>query len=169
MNNSSNNTSNNSSSPSSNVLFQNCLNKLIDYLSRRDHSTKELREKLKRKLFDSATIEASIQWAQERGYILAPEELSLRLSQQLIRRGKGRLYIEQYLKKKGLPSKPAIDDDSELSQALEFARQRAKKYVNLDRSTREKIGRQLVSRGFPLNVVRKVIYEKLEDSESNDC
>lgn len=155
---------NSSSSPNS-ILFQNCLNKLVDYLSRRDHSVKELEEKLRRKLFDPPTIKAAIQWAQDRGYIRPPLELSASLAEMLQRRGKGRLYIEQYLKKRGLPTQINIDNESEYDLAMEFARQKATKYANLDRSAREKIGRQLVARGFPLNVVRKVIYEKLKIHE----
>lgn len=147
------------------IVFRNCLNKLIEYLSRRDHSTKELREKLRKKAFDTATIEKAIQWAEDRRYIRPPLELSEALTDQLLRRGKGRLYIQQYLKKRGLPVVEVFDKDCELNKALEFARQRAKRYANLDRAAREKIGRQLITRGFPLDVVRTIIYEKLRTHE----
>lgn len=144
-------------------IFQNCLNKIVDYLSRRDHSEKELHEKLTRKKFDPETIQKAISWARERGYIRPPEELSKILTEMLLRRGKGRNYIYQYLKKRGLPPPvlEEIDKETELRKALEFAQQKIKSDTVLDRAAREKIGRKLITRGFPLDVVRTVIYERL--------
>jgi regulatory protein len=146
-------------------VFRNCLNKLIDMLSRRDYSVKELRQKLAKKDFDPIIIDKTIQWAEERRYIRPPQELSQMLAQQLLQRGKGRHYVLQYLKKRGLPPIEVFDKDTELHKALEFARQRAKRSATLDRAAREKIGRQLITRGFPLDIVRTVIYEKLRNNE----
>lgn len=150
---------------STDQVFRNCLNKLFDLLSRRDYSIKELRQKLSQKAFDAVSIERAIQWADERRYIRPAQELSQALAQQLLQRGKGRMYIQQYLKKRGLPVVEEFDKNTELHKALEFARQRAKRVATLDRAAREKIGRQLVTRGFPLDVVRTVIYEKLRNNE----
>ena len=150
---------------STNQPFRNCLNKLFELLSRRDYSVKELQQKLSKKAFDPETIEKAIRWADERRYIRPPEELSHSLAQQLLQRGKGRRYIQQYLKKRGLPPIDEFDKDTELHKALEFALQRAKRCATLDRAAREKIGRQLITRGFPLDIVRTVIYEKLRDYE----
>lgn len=153
--------------------FQKCLEKTIDYLSRRDHSAKELRDKLNKKQFDKNLIEKTINWVTERGYIRPPQELSQLLSNELVRRGKGRLYILQYLKKKGLPPPEAPDHEAELQSALELAQRVLKQKgltataQNLDRATREKIGRKLISRGFPFDIVRKVIYEKINSSEED--
>lgn len=154
--------------------FQKCLEKTIDYLSRRDHSSKELRDKLNKKKFDKDLIEKCIEWVAERGYMRPPQELSQTLSQQLSQRGKGRLYILQYLKERGLPPPESLDQEMELQNALELAQRELKqKHCNdpssatrLDRATREKIGRKLMSRGFPLDIVRKVIYEKLTSDEN---
>ncbi|MEY4616209.1 MAG: hypothetical protein RJB66_1169 [Pseudomonadota bacterium] len=146
-------------------LFRTCLNKLFDIISRRDYSIKELRQKLTQKDFDSNTIEKAIAWADERRYIRPAEELSRALTDQLLRRGKGRRYIQQYLKKRGLPFIDEFDKELELNKALEFARQKAQKSAKLDRAAREKIGRQLLTRGFPLDIVRTVIYEKLRNNE----
>lgn len=154
--------------------FQKCLEKTVDYLSRRDHSAKELRDKLNKKKFDKNLIEKAITWVAERGYLRPPQELSQSLSNQLVRRGKGRLYILQYLKKRGLPPPEASDHEVELQSALELAqrviKQRNLKLPNqiLDRATREKIGRKLMSRGFSFDIVRKVIYEKLNIEEENE-
>ncbi len=141
-----------------------CMNKIIDYLSRRDHSEKELREKLSQKKFSSEIIAQSITWAKERHYLRPPEELTKILTDILLRRGKGRNYIYQYLKKRGLPPPilEEIDKETELRKALEFAQQKIKPGIALDRMAREKIGRKLITRGFSLDVVRTVIYEKLQ-------
>lgn len=146
-------------------LFRRCLNKLFDLISRRDYSIKELRQKLAQKDFDDSSIEKAIQWADERRYIRPAEDLSRALTDQLLQRGKGRRYIQQYLKKRGLPFIDEFDKELELNKALEFARQRAKRCDKLDRAAREKIGRQLITRGFPLDIVRTVIYEKLRHHE----
>lgn len=138
----------------------NAKEKIIDYLYRRDHSEKELRLKLKK--FDYATteVEAAFAWVKERNYLIDPHELSKRHTERLQKQKKGRRYIQQYLKEKGLPPCP-IDNDSELHNAIELAQQIAKKNATLDRKIREKIGRKLLARGFTSDIVRKVIYEEL--------
>jgi regulatory protein len=146
--------------------FQQCLEKAIDYLSRRDHSSKELRDKLNKKKFDKELIEKTLEWVTERGYLRPPHELSKSLSELLSKKGKGRLYILQYLKKRGLPPPENLDFESELNNALELAlrilkQKNIQREAQLDRLAREKIGRKLMSRGFPLDIVRKVIYEKI--------
>lgn len=150
--------------------FQTCLHKIIDYLSRRDHSEKELFEKLTKKKFTPDIIHKAINWARDHQYLRSPEELSQILTDQLLRRGKGRHYIYQYLKKRGLPSPSLekIDKDTELRKALEFARQKTKGKSDLDRAAREKLGRQLVTRGFPLEVVRTILNEKLKLNDDNE-
>jgi len=149
--------------------FQKCLEKTIDYLSRRDHSAKELRDKLKRKQFSIESIESALHWVSERGYLRPPQELSQSLAHQLLKKGKGRLYIQQYLKQRGLPP-PEVDDKNrsdEIEKATELAhkflqQKKLAQHKNLDRATREKIGRQLLSRGFPSDIVRMIIYEKID-------
>lgn len=138
----------------------NAKEKIIDYLHRRDHSEKELRLKLKKFDYSSEEIEAAFVWVKERNYLMDPQELSKRHTERLQRQKKGRKYIQQYLKQKGLPP-CAIDTDSELHNAIELAKQIAAKNDTLDRKIREKIGRKLLSRGFTPDIVRKVIYEKL--------
>lgn len=153
-----------------NQNFQKCLEKTIDYLSRRDHSAKELRNKLTMKLFDKDLIEQVLIWVEERGYLRPPIELSKSLTEQLLRKGKGRHYIHQYLIKRGLPLPTEnVESDLELQKALEIAKaaakQKRRKGESLDRPAREKIGRKLISRGFPSDIVRRVIYQELKNEE----
>ncbi len=85
--------------------------KIIYYLSRRDHSTKELQQKLRLKKYSSQEIIDGIQWAEERGYLSSPDHTAEVMSRGLHRKKKGILYINQYLNSKGLPS---IETDWEL-------------------------------------------------------
>jgi regulatory protein len=140
--------------------IMNAKEKIIDYLQRRDHSEKELRTKLQKFDYTSAEIEAAFAWIKERNYLIDPLKLSQRHTERLQKQKKGQRYIQQYLKQRGLPP-CQIDPDSELHNAIEFAKQIAIKNDTLDRKTREKIGRKLLSRGFTSDIVRKVIYEEL--------
>ena len=145
-----------------------CLNKIVDLLSRRDHSEKELYQKLTKKGYSKRPIELAIQWAQQMGYIKPPPIQSKNITEALIRKGKGRLYIQKYLKLRGLPptSTEDFDHDTEVQKALELAHKKMKKNKALDRKAKEKIGRHLLSRGFPQEIVRKIIYDLLKTDEN---
>jgi regulatory protein len=145
-------------------------NKMMDLLARRDHSEKELRQKLKLR-FSAEEIDAAIEYGKTHGWVPSSEEGQALLAEKnaavLHRKSKGIQYINHQLRKKGLPpveSDPAL----ELEKALALVKN--KYSVNSDLSHEEKaklkakMGRFLVSRGFDLETVtqtiRKVIYEK---------
>lgn len=132
---------------------------LMDHLARRDHSEKELRQKLRRSKmkFSAEQIEDAIQFAHENGWIIEGRVLAERVADQLHRRNKGILNIQKKLQEKGLP-KVSSDPELELEKALQLAQTR-KSQTDADRA---KIGRFLLSRGFEPSIVRKVIYEKLK-------
>lgn len=137
-------------------------NKMMDHLARRDHSEKELRKKLKDK-FTAEEIDAAIEYGKNQGWIPDSAAGALALAEKtaatLRRKGKGPLYINQYLKEKGLPpvaSQPA----EELEKARELAHNKFSNIESMDRKEKAKVGRFLISRGFSLETVRKVIYEK---------
>lgn len=206
-------------SPNKEQLERRIREKIIYYLSRRDHSEKELRQKLQRFEYPTDLVLNAIEWAKERKYLCEPERMSERHVERLQKKKKGRNYIQNYLQQKGLPTSK-IDIDEELSNARELAHSLAQKILKnkankidlintkmrhiddpsskieescatpikskrkfeskseskskfkfksqttennpqeLDRNDREKIGRKLLSRGFSLDIVRKVIYEK---------
>ena len=125
----------------------------MDYLARRDHSEKELREKLGRN-FTPQEIQEAVEYATEHGWMTAPEELSERVALRLHEKYRGHLYICQYLRQKGLPLVDK-DDDIEYKKALEWA--------NLKWSSCEdkgKIAQSLSRRGFESAIIRKVLYGK---------
>lgn len=137
----------------------------MDLLARRDHSEKEIRDKLAEK-FSALEIEAAIEYARENRWLPEPKVMSDRYAGAMHRRNKGIRSINRKLKEKGLPAAVA-DGELELEKALRLAETKlygrgpAEDGKPLDRAAREKIGRFLLARGFEPAIVRKVVYEKL--------
>jgi regulatory protein len=141
-------------------------NKMMNLLARRDHSETEIKKKL-RGQFTPEEIASAITFGKTHGWLpnseAAEENLAKRFASQLHRKKKGVLYINKALQAKGLPEIQS-DDVVELEKALELVKN---KYVideKMARPEKEKIkaklGRLLLSRGFTMHIVRKVIYEK---------
>lgn len=137
------------------------LNFVMRAVARRDHSETELRNKLQER-FTTRCVDAALQYAHDHRWIPDPQDLANRTAETLRRRGKGRRYIQNYLHKKGLPP-VEHDAEQELEKALELVKNKLSmcKSETIDRSTKEKMGRFLLARGFEMSLVRKVIYEKL--------
>lgn len=137
-------------------------NEMMDILARRDHSELELRKKLKDK-FTPEEIDRAIEFGKENGWIPNSSEslqaLSEKTAAMLKRKGKGPLYIENYLQERGMPPVKG-DPVEELEKARELAHNKFSDIDKMDRKEKAKVGRFLISRGFSLETVRKVIYEK---------
>ena len=129
-------------------------NKLMDYLSRRDHSEKELRTKLRTHEFSEAEIDGAIATAKESGWMSPPEELAERVYLRLNEKGKGALYIQRYLAEKGLPD-VHIDEDIELEKGRKLIEPLIERGED-----REKQQRYLTNRGYAPKTIRKVLHEK---------
>lgn len=141
-------------------------NKMMDLLARRDHSEKELRQKLKAK-FTPEEIDQAIDYGKQGHWIPDTIEtqsiLSSKMADALHRKGKGIRFINGYLSEKGLPP-VASNPEEELEKARALVDNKFSDLENLDRKElakqKAKIGNFLMSRGFDMEVVRKVIYEK---------
>jgi len=139
---------------------------MMDLLARRDHSELEIRKKLKGK-FQPEEIEKAIEYGKTNNWLPNSESAEIALSQKaaehLHRKKKGILYINSKLYEKGLPEVQS-DPEQELEKALELIKNKYSVKDDLDREEKEKLkaklGRFLVSRGFEMSIVRKVIYEK---------
>jgi regulatory protein len=144
---------------------QSALKAMMDYLARREHSEKELREKLENK-FTTEEIDKAILHGKDKGWIAespeAAQDLSEKTAAFLRRKGKGSLYINNYLEEKGLPP-VSINESEELAKALELVKNKFSNIEKMDRNEKAKVGRFLDSRGFDLEIVRKVIYERKDD------
>ncbi len=133
---------------------------LMNILSRRDHSEKEVRQKMK-DTFSPEDIEKAITYGKERGWLPNSPESLLALSEKvadsLRRRGKGPQYINQYLHKKGLPGVERKEQE-ELEKALELVENKFFNGRSKKPADRGKVGRFLLARGFSSDTVRKVVY-----------
>ncbi|MGZ5280028.1 MAG: regulatory protein RecX [Pseudobdellovibrionaceae bacterium] len=134
---------------------------MMDYLAHRNHTEKELRTKLGDK-FPQEEIKKAIQFGKDKGWIASSKEdlqaLSEEVAAVLKRKGKGPLYINQYLEEKGLVP-ISMDPAEELEKARELVENKYSDLNKMDRNEKAKVGRFLMSRGFDLETVRKVINE----------
>jgi SOS response regulatory protein OraA/RecX len=76
----------------------------MDLIARRDHSERELVQKLTRAQHSADEIAATIEELRERGWLPDPSVLAEREADRLRRRGKSEMQIHAWLIKKGLPA-----------------------------------------------------------------
>ena len=131
----------------------------MDYLARRDHSEKELIEKLS-KDYETEEIERALTEVKERGWLLPPHELSEKVTEQMHRKNKGHLYISDFLDRKGLPG-VAKDLEIELRKARSLAQSKLK-----DPKDTKRLAALLKNRGFDTETIAKVIHEIRQNSTS---
>lgn len=140
--------------------------RMMDYIALRDHSEKELRTKLKKR-FEPEEIDKAIDYGKTHGWIPDTAEgleaLSKKTASYLSRKGKGVRFINHNLHKKGLPS-VKMNPEEELEKALMLVQTKFASTVANTREEKEKLkakkGRFLISRGFDMDVVRKVVYNE---------
>jgi regulatory protein len=156
-------------------------NKMMDYLARREHSEKELREKLS-ELFTEGEVDEAIQYGKRHHWIPSNEsdllELAEKTADSLHRKKKGILFINSFLQEKGLPEVQA-DLQLELEKALELVKNKYKETVAqnlarrfirrsleelplLQQKQAEKVARFLSSRGFEPDTVSQVLNEMIQ-------
>lgn len=129
--------------------------KIIYYLSRRDHSEKELVQKMRRK-YSVEEIQQALAKAKAKNWITPPDRLSQKMAESLHRKLKGHMLILKTLKEKGLP--PIVRD---LQLEVEKAADYLQKYLRIKakRVTADiqKLQRALLQRGFDSETIRKVM------------
>ncbi len=107
-------------------------NVMLNLLSRRDHSEKELIQKLLIREFPTEEIEKTILYAREHDLIGESTKLTENMAQSLHRRKKGIRKINSVLHQKGLPQiKPDLEIELEKALALVKSKQRTKKFTPL--------------------------------------
>lgn len=148
----------------SQISIQAAKRKVMDLLSRRNHSEKELRQKLREKFSEvqdsAAVIDEAIVFAKDNNWLGDPNDLAVQMADILHRKKKGIHYINNYLREKGLPTVD-VDHDLELEKALSIIKNKFEENYEFSREEKAKVGRLLAARGFDSDTVRKVIYEKL--------
>lgn len=132
--------------------------KAMDYLARRDHSELELRNKLRQKAYSSEEIESAISYVKEKSWLLEPHILSEKMKKLLERRGKGLLYINNYLKQKGLPSVNQTQEEQSM-EALQLVQQKLGLQPPFQYDDKPKVARFLKNRGFLPGCIASIVYE----------
>ncbi len=139
------------------------IRRIMDLLSRRDHSEKELKAKL-HKFFSPENTAKAIEEAKNRKWLSEPEILSARAAESLGRKLKGQKYIQNHLKKRGLPP-ISISDELELEKAVTLVKNKWNNKTGISTekfsiAEKQKIARFLLSRGFGMATIGKVINGK---------
>jgi regulatory protein len=135
-------------------------NKLLALLAQRDHSEKELRTKLKK--YPVEDVNLAINKAKERNWLKPAEDLSYKVAAMLSQKGKGQLYIQNYLRQKGLPN-IRMDEEEEFNKAcrlIESLRHKQKDFI--------KWSRYLQNRGYETSIIRKVLNAHSHNTKSTD-
>lgn len=149
-------------------------NRVIQILTHRDHSEKELTTKLK-KYFTPEEVTFALGFAKDFNLIPTNYEDQLRLSaryvESLLKKRQGRFKIQKICQDKGLPP-PSINTEQEQKAANDLVHLRCSKTQKL--LTKDKIFRYLMSRGFSPQVARLAIqnnaafFSAKEDSDDSD-
>ena len=129
-------------------------------LARRDHSTGELRAKLKQRDFDKALIEEVIADLVEHGWV-NDKAFATHQAELLVARGWGPIQIRKKLTNHGVDHDLAANviDDLDVDW-VEAARDRVqRKFGELERGQQEKAFRHLTYRGFPADSARRAIFD----------
>lgn len=135
-------------------------NKIMDLLASREHSEKELRQKLKDRDFTDAEIDKAIQEAKDHKWLPETSELAERFANSLHQKNKGFLYINHQLTAKGLPQ-IEMNPELELEKAQRIVKNKYPgDFEKLPREEKARVARFLTSRGFDSSTIRRIIYEE---------
>ncbi len=134
------------------------LTKVMDYLAKRDHSIRELVQKMKTR-FATEEIRDAIEYAIRHGWIPEPDALAKKVAAQLKQKNRGILYVNKYLHKKGLP-KVIVEKESELESARVLAERKIRSGPPYTFEQKKVIYRFLANKGFTDDVCKTVMNEK---------
>ncbi len=134
------------------------LNAISFYLARRDHSTHELRQKMKRR-HSAEAIENALKEARDRKLLIDDRVLAEQWAAGMSRKKRSARYIDGFLRKHKLPPVKA-DPEAELEKCRLLLETKFGKSANFDRDQQPKVIRFLRYRGFDAQTIKRVIYEK---------
>ncbi len=140
-------------------------NKILRLLTKRDHSAKEMKTKLKRYYeFSDEDFTSALAYVKELGYLPDEAKMAQSLINKWRREGRGKNYVSMKLKTRGieigtLDSVVLKDDENEIASARYFLEKklRGQDLKELDFKEKQKLMRQMTSRGFSVSVVRDLI------------
>ncbi|MDE5996104.1 MAG: recombination regulator RecX, partial [Eubacterium sp.] len=149
------------------INYRKAFNKCADFLSRRDHSVKELREKLLRTV-DEASADKAIERFEELGY-LDDEKFAKNYAEHLFKnKNYSNNHVKQKLYKKGISRDivAGIIEDSEIDSVENIVTIINKKYyskLNAENG-KEKVVAALMRKGFSYGDIKSAFY-RIENEE----
>ena len=149
------------------INYRKAFNKCADFLSRRDHSVKELREKLLRTV-DEASADKAIERFEELGY-LDDEKFAKNYAEHLFKnKNYSNNHVKQELYKKGISRDivAEIIEDSEIDSVENIITIINKKYyskLNAENG-KEKVVAALMRKGFSYGDIKSAFY-RIENEE----
>ena len=145
--------------------------KSFDYLSRRLHSTQELKMKLLQKKYDKRLIQIVLEELQEKKYLNDADFTEKFITERIYFKKSGSRKIKSELLKKGIPIalieeklKLVIDENESYENALELGK---KKMLSLskrgfdEKKIRLKLFAFLVAKGYDFDTAKQVCYTLL--------
>ncbi len=126
-------------------------------IAKRDHSVKELTQKLRRHHEMDEILDA-IARADDYGWMKDPQELAEMWKREAARRKRGNLWLKNKMAEKGLPML-AMDGGDETAVARTLI---AGKFGDgpWDKKLQQRIARFLTSRGYNFSVVAAIIFRR---------
>ncbi|GIP36889.1 regulatory protein RecX [Paenibacillus sp. J31TS4] len=137
----------------------------IRMIGRRPHTGKELREKLKQKGYEEGVISVTIDKLTEQRYVDDRQFASFWTENRIHLQKKGRRWVQQELAQRGVSKEEIqealsdIDPEMEYGHALELGQKKWKQTKGEARERRNKTGAFLLRRGYPMEIVSRVLRE----------
>jgi regulatory protein len=141
----------------------NALDHALRLLTRREHSAKELNDKLKRKGFGQSEIIEALDSCQQRK-LQSDERFVTEYIRSRVRQGYGPLKIAQELKSKGVDNmlinqELRQEPEQWVVHAVAVWQKKCKNQQNLSYDELQKQQRFLLYRGFDMDIIAKVVNE----------
>jgi len=152
--------------------------KSFDYLTRRLHSTQELRTKLLQKKYEKRLIELVLEELTEKKYLNDEEFAEKYIAEAAYFKRSGKQKIKSELLKKGISLKiideqllNVFNEEESFENAIEIGKKKIKVFQNRgydEKQVRLKLFGYLISKGYEFEAVKKVCHELLTNSSFED-
>lgn len=143
------------------LTLQQAKRKIMGLMARRDHSAKEIQDKLKRRA-DPDVVKQALAWANEQNWLPSEEKMQEQVARAMSIRKKGQNALNLKLKQMGLkPVRLNADDELEIAVRALESRFKSDILKGLDFKTFQKekarVMRFLLSKGFSSDIIQKAV------------
>ncbi|GAB6931421.1 RecX family transcriptional regulator [Paenibacillus sp. JCM 10914] len=144
------------------------------HLSRKPRTSQEIRQRLQQKGYEQGCIETTIERLQQERLIDDALYAKMWAEQRITNHKKGRLWVKQELRQKGIDSANIaealgeVSADAELQSAMAIGRKKWQQTSGDVQDRRRKTGAFLMRRGFSGEQVRQTLKTLMEEDEAHD-